>query len=47
MKNYSSPSIEMILMSVEDVLGVSWTENAGSDADNINTWDGLFGGGEE
>ena len=43
MKNYSSPSIEMILMSTEDVLGVSFVEN-GMD-DNINSWEEMFGGG--
>ena len=43
MKTYSSPSIELVLMNTEDVLGVSFVEN-GAD-DNINTWEGMFGGG--
>ena len=39
MKNYLSPSIEMVLMSTEDVLRISFI-----DEDNISTWDDLFGG---
>lgn len=44
MKSYKTPSIKMILIGTEDVLGVSIVGNLNNEDDNINSWNDLFGG---